>query len=239
VGGGRLAIFKGGHPDYCSNRCFEARCEANATITAFDFLLFVGLAATVGFRPNMVSASPRTGWLRFTLCELLLLLAFVAIGCAALKYAGGMWLAGLSSVVLLLFMGAVVLAAVDRGNRQAQAIGFALCVAIYGVVFWSTSSLTSAEQNPDLDPQAGRLPTSKALAPVFEAIVKRSYHDVTTGQETAPPAPGFGGAYVREIPDRSQFMATGHLLFALAFGYLGSRVALWAYARRSRTSNEP
>lgn len=187
----------------------------------------------------MDSASQRTSCLRFSLRELLLLLAFVAVGCAALRYAGGLWLLGLSSGVLLLFMGAAVLAAVDRGHRQAQAIGFALCVAIYGVLFWSTSSLMNAEQNPELDPQTGRLPTSKALAPLFEAIVKRSYYDEMTGKETALPAPGFGGAYIRETPDRGQFMATGHLLFALMFGYLGSRLALGAYTRRTRTSNEP
>ncbi len=185
----------------------------------------------------MDSASPRTSWLRFTLRELLLLLAFVAISCAALKYAVGLWLLGLSSGVLLLFMGAAVLAAVDRGQRQAQAMGFALCVAIYGILFWSTFSLTNAGQNPELDPYSGSLPTSKALAPLFEAIVKRSYYDMNTGKEIAPPAPPnfISRGYVREKPDRGQFMATGHLLWMLLLGYLGSRVSLLAYARRLRS----
>jgi hypothetical protein len=181
----------------------------------------------------MDSANPHPSLFRFSLRELLLLLACFAIGCAALRYAGGLWLIGLSSSVLLLFMIAAVLAAVDRGHRQAQAIGFALCVAIYGVLFWSAPLTTNVEQSPELDPYSGRLPTSKALAPLFEIIVKRTYHDMATGQEVAGLAAGLA-IVQREIPDRGQFMATGHLLFALAVGYLGSRVALWAYARRHR-----
>ena len=186
----------------------------------------------------MDSANPHPSLFRFSLRELLLLLAFFAIGCAALRYAGGLWLIGLSSSVLLLFMIAAVLAAVDRGHRQAQAIGFALCMAIYAILFWSTPVPMNVEVNPELDPYTGRLPTSKALFPLFEAIVKRSYHDMMTGKEVAAPTPGpgFGGAFsVRETPDRGQFMATGHLLWTLLLGYLGSRVALWAYARRLRS----
>jgi hypothetical protein len=32
-------------------------------------------------------------------------------------------------------------------------------------------------------------------------------------------------------------MATGHVLWALLFGYLGSRFALWLYLRRLRGVN--
>jgi hypothetical protein len=190
----------------------------------------------IGLRPGMDPANPHTRWLRFSLREVLLVLAFVALGCAALKYAGGLWLSVLSAGVLLLFMGAAVVAAVDRGHRQAKALGFALCMAIYGILFWSAPA-TSPNQNPELDPHAGSLPTSKALAPLFSAIVKRSYHDLTTGQEVAPPAPPhfvFSG-YVQETPDRGQFMATGHLLWTVLLGYFGSRLGLWAYTRRLRS----
>jgi hypothetical protein len=182
----------------------------------------------------MDSANPRPSLFRFSLRELLLLLAFFAIGCAALRYVGGLWLIGLSSCVLLLFMIAAVLASVDRGHRQAQAIGFALCVAIYGVLFWSAPSPMNVEVNPELDPEAGRLPTTKAMAPLFDLIVKGSYHDAMTGKEIAVPTPGLA-VYFRETPDRGQFMATAHLLWMLLLGYLGSRVALWAYARRQRS----
>ena len=184
----------------------------------------------------MDSPNPRPSFFRFSLRELLLLLAFFAIGCAALRYAGELWLIGLSSCVLLLFMVAAVLAAVDRGHRQAQAIGFALCMAIYGILFWSAPLTTNVEQSLELDPYSGRLPTSKAMAPLFGVIVKTTYYDMMTGKEIAPPTPGIGfGGYTREIPDRGQFMATAHLLWTLLLGYLGSRVALWAYAHRLRS----
>ena len=207
---------------------------------------------------NTSRRSP-TGW-RFSLRELLMLLGFVAVGCAALKYAGEVWVTALSAIVLLLFMLSTVVAVIDRGHRQALAIGFALCVAVYGVLFWSS---TRADQgNRELDPHEGRLPTTKLLKPLFTALVSGVYIDSSTGKiipnynsantvyslrgglSLGGGGGGFGGGvapagfpmgvYYLETPPREKFMAIGHLLWALLLGYTGARLAGWIYARRQQ-----
>jgi len=187
----------------------------------------------------MDSPIANQGFWRFSLAELLIAIGFVAISCAALKYAGEVWATCLSVGVILLFMGAAVTAVVDRGPLQARAIGLTLFMGIYGVLFWSCPTHANYEQSTELDPYTGRLPTSKLLKPLFETLVSRNYLD-GSGKKVGPPTPGIGfggigGISMSESPDRGQFMAIGHLLCALLLGYLGSRVALWAYARRHRS----
>lgn len=195
----------------------------------------------------MNTAQSRPSWWRFSLRELLLLLGFVAVGCAALKYAGEAWVTALSAVVLLLFMLSAVSAVVDRGHRQALAIGFALCMGVYGIPF--------SQENRELDPHAGRLPTTKLLKPLFTALVNGVYIDSSTGKIVPNYNPantvyslgggGFGGGgvaptgfpmgvYYLETPPREKFMAVGHLLWALLLGYIGARLAGWIYIRRQR-----
>ncbi|HEX5103743.1 MAG TPA: hypothetical protein VFV87_08040 [Pirellulaceae bacterium] len=191
-------------------------------------------------------ASPQTSpsFLRISLLELLLLLAAVAVGCAALKYAGEVWWIVLSSALLVGFLAAAVVAVVGRGPGQARAIGFVLCVMIYMPLIWAAPLDTSRE----LDPHAGRLPTTKLLGAIFESIVSRKQVDMATGQPVANSNSGYSGAYpptlgysmtlTQESPDRGQFMAIGHLLWALLLGYLGSRLAVWVDGRR-RQRAEP
>ena len=168
---------------------------------------------------------------RLSLRELLLALAFVALACAALKYAGEVWWTVLSAGVLIVFLAATVLAVVARGQEQALAIGFVLCVAIYGLLIWSAPIDPGDQQSRELDPYSGSLPTTKVMRPLFDALVTR----------TQTPMSGFGGGVMmtRETPERSQFMAISHLLWALALGYLGSRFAGWIYARRVRSEERP
>jgi hypothetical protein len=187
------------------------------------------------------STSPRL--LRVSLRELLVAFALIGVGCAALKYAGEAWWMVLSAVMLVGFLAAVIMAVVGRGPGQARAIGFVLCVGIYGVLIWSAQIGRGNGQNRELDPYEGRLPTTKLLKPLFELLVVRTWIDTFTGKEVPnynpPPEDGnpgmgfFPGAMgSRESPERGQFMAIGHLLWAVLFGYLGSRFAAWVAARR-------
>lgn len=69
---------------------------------------------------------------RVSLRELLLIVAFLAVGCAALKYASPTWITVVSACGLLCFMVAVVVALAERGRRQVLALGFASRMTIYG-----------------------------------------------------------------------------------------------------------
>lgn len=177
---------------------------------------------------------------RFTLAEILSLLALVAVGCAALRYAGEVWATALSAVVFAVFMIAATLAVVGRGALQSRAVGTSIFIAIYGVLFWAAPSAGGIgnSQSSELHPGTGHLPTSKALKPLYEVIVKRMYID-DSGNTTASLPPGVGFLHRVEVPQSDHFMAVGHALWAILLGYLGSRVGYWAYTRRTRTSNEP
>lgn len=201
----------------------------------------------------MSAETANVSWWRFSLRELLLLIGFVALACVALKYAGSIWTLALSAIALLLFMGAAVVAVVDRGRRQAAAIGLALCLAIYGIVFWSSPRDDNPRQSRELDPYDAQLPTSKALYPLFTVMVHGTYRD-SAGNEIKDYDPSQnaggmgsggmfssggmgGGAYYHEVPERTQFMAVGHLLWALLLGCLGSRLAVWSYDRRAKAES--
>lgn len=192
----------------------------------------------------MDTATNSSRLLRVSLMELMAVLAAVGVGCAALKYAGDVWWTVLSAAALVGFLAAAVVAVVGRGPGQARAIGFVLCVGIYALLLWSAK--VGNGQNRELDPYDGRLPTTKLLKPVFESLVVRTYIDAFTGKEMTNynPPPGTvlgnsGTIISQETPDRGQFMAIGHLLWAVLFGYLGSRFAAWVDRRRRvRDSSE-
>ncbi len=188
--------------------------------------------------------------LRISLQELLILVAFIALGCAALKYANDVWCTVLAASVLLLVMAAAIAALVDRGRRQAMAIGFTVCAAIYGVAFWS-APLNNGLQSRELDPYTGRLPTTGLLKPLYESMVRRTWYDFHTGQELPnfdpqkpQTTPGAGGGPYfasnigspnigsQEFPDRGQFMTVGHWLWVMLVSYCGARFAEWLYRRR-------
>lgn len=165
--------------------------------------------------------------LRVTLRELLLLTAFIGGGLAALKYAGATTFLVLANGVHLCLMVAAVFALVDRGRRQAIASGFAACLAIYLALLMVSY------------PQQGRytMITGKLLGTLYEAMAVRTYFDRQTGMEI-PYDPqwrisGYPNNLQRDsLPDGGHFAAVGHYLWALLFGYLGSRLAAWIYARR-------
>jgi hypothetical protein len=175
-----------------------------------------------------------------SLREMLLALAFVALACASLKYAGEVWWMVLSATALVGFLAAAVVAVVARGRGQAQAIGFVLCVAIYAVLILSTPSVSS-DRVPKPDP-FGWSPSTKILGHLFEMLSTRTYVDLRTGEIVVDYDPASSSRRVgaRVSPDRVYFMTIGHLLWAMILGYFGSRFAGWIYGRRiQREKKEP
>lgn len=176
--------------------------------------------------------------IQVSLRELLTIVAFVAIGTASLKVAGL-----LSSIfvglALLLCMAMAVTAVVDRGPRQAFAIGFVLCALVYG-------TLVVASRSSEFQPQSGKLPTSQLLAPLYEMVVNRTWIDGMSGRELPNYQPDgrdgvvaanqLGIRLSTELPEREMFMTIGHILWGLIFSYAGGKFGQFTFARRVRES---
>jgi len=172
----------------------------------------------------------------------MILVLFAGLGMASLRIGG---VVGSITVFLaiVLCMGLGIVAFVGRNEPQAFAIGFLVPVIAY-------AAIVLAAGTSELDPYSGRLPTTRALGPVYESVVTRTWFDLTTGQEVPNYDPeknqqagvamaGFrGGRTVggREQPDRRTFMLLAHVLVALAFGYVGGKFAIFVYLRQRQES---
>jgi hypothetical protein len=165
---------------------------------------------------------------RYTIRELALVISFLAVACAALKYASEVWWLVLSASALLGIMAAAVMAVADRGRRQAMAAGFVVCVVIYMAVSRSES-------------QDWSLPTTKVLQWVYESMAIITWRSAIHGEIVLDYEPSELNPNLFMVPEssinRTQLIQIGHLLFAIAFGYLGSRFAGWIYQRRARESS--
>jgi hypothetical protein len=195
------------------------------------------------------AAQPRG--LRISLRELLLLFTALFTACAALRYANVYWLVIVTLITLVGFIATAVIALIDRGPRQALAIGFVMAVGIYMTLIFCmrvtgyTSAGSVRTDNAELDPEEGSFPTTLALRPLFVSIQERWYIDPSgtpIPRSQLPPAviasPNNGGGYVydQERPNRQHFMLIGHCLWALLFGYAAAKFARWVYGRRLRES---
>ncbi len=173
-------------------------------------------------------AATRVALFRFSLRELFVVVAVVAMGIAALKY-GGLLADLFVTVTMLAVMSLAICVFVDRGRTQAAAIGFVTCVSIYALA-------VHAVKGRDFDPHGAALPTSKMLRPVFEGVVTRRYFDKATGEEFLNYDQAKPQRRVhlsgRESPNRHVFMLVGHVMWAFLFGYLGGKFAEFVYARR-------
>jgi hypothetical protein len=193
----------------------------------------------------MANAAPSPA-LRVSLRECLALVAAVAVSCAALKYANGYWLSALSIVLFLTVMAAAIIALVDRGSRQATAMGFLTGVLMYAVLVQTQDRVSQAY---------GTLPTTDLTWRIYAAMSTSWYEEQSTGKrvEELPTGAiivgrngmggGMGGvigglpqkAYVQwQLPDPEYFTRIAHAFWALAFGYFAAKFARWVYARRLR-----
>jgi hypothetical protein len=182
----------------------------------------------------MGKSRPLVQW---SLRELLVLVFFAGLAFASFPLAGGIvW----SVTVMLSFFvctGLAILCFVGRRELRAFSIGFVIPVVAYACV------MLAVGQN-ELDPYNGKLLTSRALRPVYETVVTRKWVDLLTQKEVPSDDPRVAtqqtmggvmtGVGLSESLDRPPFMALGHLLFALAFGYVGGKFAVAVYRRQQR-----
>src|SRR5688572_13834528 len=110
-------------------------------------------------------ATSWTALFRVSLRELLLLIAMVALAIASMKYASPPWRTCVYTITMAIFMWAAVIAVIDRGPRQAFAIGIVLLMVIYGVLL--INAPRRGDGNLELDLDRARLPTSRAVKHLF------------------------------------------------------------------------
>ncbi|HEX2475889.1 MAG TPA: hypothetical protein VHK01_14150 [Lacipirellulaceae bacterium] len=193
-----------------------------------------------------VTTNRATSWtalFRLSLRELLLLMAMVALAIASMKYASTAWRTCVYTITMAIYMWAAVVAVIDRGPRQAFAIGMVLVMVIYGVLF--ISAPRRSEGNMELDLRDGRLPTSRTVKHLFPPTDTIEWRDARTGQilpnydPANPPAGIQAFRQTRRTPDPSTLMAIAHCWWAMLLGYIGGRFARVIYLRRSDLPRPP
>jgi hypothetical protein len=210
-----------------------------------------------------MSGVPSSRAFRVSLREFLLLFAAIAVGFTALKHANSWWLGAIAAIAMLFFMASAVVALVDRGARQAFALGFIACMASYLSIFFVET---------ELHPYQGRFPTTRLLRRFFESVREQLYVDEASGDQVLrrdlPPnaqiiedyswtiatPPNQGGAIISrvraapsrsgapgqvfrrigDVPPRQMLVPVGHFLWGIALGYVGGHFGRYVYARRLR-----
>ena len=168
--------------------------------------------------------------LKFSLRQLLLLVAVVATAVVSLYHASALCQALVGLFAMIVVFGAAVAGIFDRGPRRAFAVGLALVMLAYGVLILNgrkTSSSSGTIANQELR-GTGSLPTTVILQHLHQVLF------------TVPDSniPGVAARPARSI-ELIPFARTGHLWFALIFGYLGGCFARFVYLRRTKEQSHP
>src|SRR2546423_8694566 len=108
---------------------------------------------------------------RLSLREMLVVVALVALGIVSLKYANDFWLFLVLAITFGAIVGSVIVALVDRGRRQAFAIGFTVTAVGYACVLLNSSN-SLIKSNPEFSFGFEQFPTTRLLRCLYTAIVK-------------------------------------------------------------------
>lgn len=178
---------------------------------------------------------------RLSLRELFVLVACVALAVVSLKYASDMWMAAVAALTMISCFAALIVAVVDRGPRQAFAIGFSLVAIGYTGLL-----ISGLQKDVEYNFASGRLPTTLLLRRAYanlrapkwtdpntrepmpndEALAQRNLVGATSG------GPAGNGPYLVNYPKEAVFMPIGHCWWTLALAYAGGRFAGHVYLRR-------
>ena len=185
---------------------------------------------------------------RFSLASLFLLIALVAVGCAALKYANSYWQQGLMTATVAFLMAASVAWAVSTGSTRAFACGAALVGWIYLLLCFVpalglrekllTDRALAALSKPATDQsfvQAQNAANLRTLWAVTDLDIMNG-SGIVTGSDIVAGTVASGYA-VR--PGRSgAFNDIGHCLWTLLLAFIAGVLACYA-ASRSRKKITP
>lgn len=167
--------------------------------------------------------------IQFTLRELLVVIAFAALGLAALS-TGGVIGSIVVSLAMIVTMGLAIVAFVGRRSRQAFAIGFLIPVIVNATVM-----LVAGKSEFDL--YAGQLPTTRLLRPMCAMVFKVAWYQggifIPGYDRDNDPNHGAGMTYLNS-PQHETFMKLGHILIAMTLGYAGAKFAVIVHRRESK-----
>lgn len=183
--------------------------------------------------------------LKFSLRDLLLLIAAISVACAAMANAGPTWHSIVVTATLTSLTGVTIWAALHPGPRRAFAGGWLLFAAGYLVLVfgpWTGESLgpglitskglallelKALGENPS-PPVASNLTQVMDLGSDLDLIATGAY---TLSINGAPNArwninqPWNGGS----LAGITTFQSTGHWLLASVFGYCGAHLAAFLF----------
>jgi hypothetical protein len=176
---------------------------------------------------------------QISLRQMFALVALAAVASLSLKLANDLWLTLVMTFAMMAVFAAIVIAAFDRGHRQAFAVAFALIAFGYHYIVITSSSATG--QIPrEYEGVSARLPSSQLLYLVWSKFQKTLWFDPMTNESfgsydpnSPPPAnpPGQMSMQLRSFPSEVHYMQIGHLWFALLLGLVGGFIAQVFYLR--------
>lgn len=166
--------------------------------------------------------------MRFSLRNLFLIIALLALACAGLMYRNRWWLMGITTLTLSVFVAAALMAIVRHGRQRTVLCGFSFVGLIY--YFFSIHSSTG-----------DHLPTTTALAAAARALkINHSFSDDPFGSLPTYMSQATVDDYIRLMSMPSSealhfFAQIGHCLWSLLFATL----AAWLVGRMYDRHNPP
>jgi hypothetical protein len=190
---------------------------------------------------------------RISLRQLLIFVTVVGLALVSLKYASFIWQVIVGSLAMIIAIAATVAAIVDRGNRQAFAVGVAVTMLAYAIAVKDQDiaiAINRSRGTIQEDPRVELLPTTSLANYLYQVVADEAWVDSATSKiisrysatNSAPPTSGFTpGAepLYRILPDRVAFIFICHCWFALLFAYLGGNFARFVYRRRMKEHAAP
>jgi hypothetical protein len=186
---------------------------------------------------------------RASLREMFLLVAAIALAILSLLGASIFWQGAVGLIVMLASGAAIITGIMERGSRQAFAIGFGVAMFGYALIVWNGERYADGprkNKNMELVGLDGQLPTSLLLHYLHLKIDRSGYIDANTGKDISEAelaktpldySTGTGLVAGRPVqyvqrPRQEVFSPIGHYWWGLLFGYIGGRFAENLYTRR-------
>jgi hypothetical protein len=157
--------------------------------------------------------------LRFSLLELLALVAVVAGGCVALQYASPVRASVLFAAIVLLLSASVLGAIWRTGPDRASWLGFAVAGGLYFLLAFGPGFSSTV---------APALPTGEVMQDYLYPLLCREVPARTIKPRDGTPVASIrGGVTYIAIPFLPDFSRVSHALGVLVTGIVGAGMARW------------
>jgi energy-coupling factor transporter transmembrane protein EcfT len=203
----------------------------------------------MALEPNSTSALPSSDW-RFSLRQLFVWMAVIALGCVALRNASGAWVAAMLGLAQLALATAILLVIFRRGAERAYWIGFATFGWLYlllVLVNWSFASNTNSASLFGPHHLATTRLSDACYHCLFDEAFERYFAKFplpSSGDPAAPRMatsaipppvafnPALGSMGQRPPypgPDEGSFANVAHALWTILLAAIGGCLARWLY----------